>query len=245
MDRAKAKSMTRTVQTIAVVLVAATGAAAIVPLSVKAEPVVDTAAVPPTTPKPIETPKVEVDTTTAATFLDTVSGPVKNQRVETPPTETVATPPPTGVDSWRYLGGIISSTYKRAVVVIDDQQRLLSEGQTFKDVEIVQIDKAFVKVKQGETETTINIAPRQKPVLTVLDPAVAARAGNSGVANPGAYRAPVTSGAANVAAIKNRARDLERLKTDAKMRGDEKGAELLDAEMEGLGKEGKSEKGQK
>lgn len=257
MDRAKAKSMTRTVQTVAVALVAAAGLAAFIPLSVKAEPVADAPADPtPPKPKVVETTKVELDATATSAFLNLVSGPVKNQPVEVGTNDTAPPqPPPTGIGSWRYLGGIISSSYKRAILVIDDQQRLLAEGQTINDVEIVQIDKAFVKVKQGEAETTIDIAPRQKPTLTVLDPSAVARAsggnsngsGNAGfnqpIANPAAARGAVT-GAASLNA-KNRQRDLERMKADAKARGDERSAEMLDGELNGLGKDGKGEKGQK
>lgn len=262
MDRAKAKSMTRTVQTLAVALLGLTAVAAIVPLGAKAGPIeADPAALPPAPPpKPVEVAKVDVDVTTAAANLDSVSGPVKNQHVpeEEKPETTVAAPAPTGIDAWKYLGGIISDSYKRAIVVVNDQQHLLAEGQKFKpdpvnnplaEVLIVEIDRTFIKVKEGETEHTITISPRQKAALNVLDPAAAARvAGANGGANP-SYSAPANRGMATSTQLNpsaaSRLRDLERMKMDAKARGDSKTAESLEGEINDAAKAARFEKGDK
>lgn len=252
MDRAKAKSMTRTVQTVAVVLVAAAAAAALVPLTVKAEVEV---APPPPPPKKVEAPKLDIDTALVTMALNSISGPVKNQPPEKTEDAPPTPPPLVGIEAWRYLGGILSTSYKRAIVVINDQQHLFAEGQKYNPdaahnpdggVEIVQIDKAFIKVKQGEVEHTINLAPRQRPALTVIEPG----AGRNGAANqangnaPGAR--PVNNPAAASLSSRNRQRDLERAKADAKARGDDKAAEMYDQELNSVaGKEGKLEKGEK
>lgn len=258
MDRAKAKSMTRTVQAITAVLLCAAVAAAVVPTGASAPAAEQPPAAPqsaPAAPQPkAQAAPIDFAPHDLAANLDAVSGPVKNgpkppePAGPQPPQPTVAR---TGPESWKYLGGIISDSYKRAVIVIEDQQRLLAEGQTFKpdphadtEYQVLQIDPAFVRVKHGDDEHTINAAPRQRAALNVLDPA-AARAAASGYAAPG-FRAGAptnANAAANANAARNR--DLERMKADAKARGDLKTAELIDAKMNAAGEEGKFEKGEK
>lgn len=254
MDRAKAKSMTRTVQVAAVVFVALGATAAFVPLGVGKPQVVE-AAPPPqpvAPPKVDQAPKIEVDIALLATALNSVSGPVKNQPTPVEDKTEPEKPELTGVDSWRYLGAIMGGAYKRAIVVIDGQQQMLAVGQQYKNAEIVEIDRLYVKVKEGETEHTINLAARQKPTLTLVDPAGrgaggAGAAGGGGVNQPNGART-VGGGVMNPsdpnAAKAARLRELDRMKTDAKMRGDEKAAENIDATMNGI-ESGKNEKGQK
>lgn len=262
MDRAKAKSMTRTVQTVAAALVLVAVAAAFIPFTAKADSTESTAP-PPPPPKPPESAaaRVEIDTALLATALNAVSGPVKNQHVEPEPeTGTPVTQAPvTGLDAWRYLGAIMSSSYKRAIVTFNEQQHLLAEGQKLSldppntpaeahnpanDVEIVQIDKLFIKVKQGEVEKQIDLAPRQRAALNVLDPAAARAAAAAGNVNGVRVNGnQVTPGVESAAA--RRARDLDRAKNDAKMRGDEKSAAMYDAAAADAAKEGKLEKGEK
>jgi hypothetical protein len=264
MDRAKAKTMTTRVQLAAGVFILLAVAAAVAPLGASKADSTDTAAAPPApAPKPAEAPKIEIDTVMLANAINTVSGPVKNQHIE--PDPTTITPPPaapvlTGVDAWRYLGAIMSSTYKRAIIVVNDQQRLVAEGQTVSleaagtpaeshsaanDVQIVEIDKLFVKVKQGEVETKIDIAPRQRAALNVIDPS-GRNNGNGGAPGANNQNRPVSSGsrANDAEAAAKMARNMERFK-DAKARGDEKAAAMYEPGNFDPGKEGKSEKGEK
>ncbi|HYD00685.1 MAG TPA: hypothetical protein VEB22_05610 [Phycisphaerales bacterium] len=262
MDRAKAKSMTRRVQAAAVVFVLLAVAAATAPLGATRAESPEAAPPPaPLAPKPAEAAKVEIDTPMLATALNAVSGPVKNQAA---PVEDVApTPterPSTGIGSWRYLGAIMSSTYKRGIIVVNDKQHLLAVGQRFNpdsapgapanpntDVEIVDIDRTFIKVRQGEVETQIDLAPRKRAELTVVDPASpagrAAAANNPAAVRNGASGATMSGDAAR----DRRIRDLERFKADAKARGDDKAAMAYDSAITeaASGKEGRSEKGEK
>ena len=255
MDRAKAKSMTRKVQAAAGGLLLLGAAAALIPLSITKAESTEAAPPPAPAPKPPETPKVEIDTTILATALNTISGPVKNQPVVQQPGADTAPQPRAkeGLEAWRYLGAIMSGAYKRAIVSVgpagEEQQHLLAEGQTISldppstppeqrnpenNVEIVQIDKGFIKVKQGETETQIDLAPRKRAELTVLDPATvaarAATANNNGRANP------------TDAAALRRQRDMERFRGDsAKIAAEDMAAK--EAAMKEAG--GKGEKGGK
>jgi hypothetical protein len=251
------------VQTLAVGLLGLGAVAAVVPLGAKAgqpdaaaAPAAD--ATPAPAPKPVETAKIDLDPPSVAVFLNAVAGPVKNGPVDpTPPDpEPAAAPQLAGLDACKYLGGIISDTYKRAIISLaSGEQRILGVGQKFKpdsanpnvaDAEVLEIDRTFVKVKQGETEHTISLAPRQKTEVVVLDAAAAARATNNG---GGAGSAQQYRGAANGGQLNpspsSRLRELERMKMDAKARGDSKMAESLESDINDAAKAAKYEKGDK
>ncbi|MFT3683478.1 MAG: hypothetical protein QM783_00905 [Phycisphaerales bacterium] len=258
MDRAKAKSMTRSVQTLAVGLLGLGAVAAVVPLGAKAgqpDAAATAAAAQPTAPVPPKPadPKFELDAPSVAANLDLVAGPVKNAAPPPPtpgPEGDPAPAPVAGIDACKYLGGIVSDTYSRAIIALSDgQQRILGVGAKFKpdpngagEVEVVEIDRTFVKVKEGEVEHTISIAPRQRAAATVVDPAVAAaaaRAGNvPGGVNGGRGGTPQFNAA-------SRLNDLERMKIDAKSRGDTKMAESLESQIGEASKAARYEKGDK
>ncbi|MDP1661829.1 MAG: hypothetical protein Q8L55_07920 [Phycisphaerales bacterium] len=253
MDRAKARSITRRVQAIAAVFVLGAAVAAFAPLGATHAEAPDPADASPVAAKPPEpaAPAVEIDTTMLAAAINAVAGPVKNQPVPVEPVapEQPVAAAPAGLDAWRYLGAIMSSSYKRAIVTVGEKQQLLAEGQRIGEIEIVQIDKQFIKVKQGEVETTIDLAPRQRPALTLLDPAsVAAR--NNANAHPGARS--VSPGAQPGMTLQNgdpsaaaRAqRNAERFK-EARARGDDKAAAQFDPDSEEAAKYEKLEKGEK
>lgn len=234
MDRAKAKSLTRTVQIVAVGLVGAGVAAALVPLTGKVE--IEQAALPPPPPKPPEAPRVEIDATAVAAALNTIAPPVKNQPAPVDATGTEPAPPVlTGIDAWRYLGAIISGSERRAVLVVNDQQRMLKVGQTIENVEVVQVERGFVKVRQGEVERQIDLAARQRPELTIIDAAALARS-NAGArphsspsANP-----PGGGSAGNAASVRAKMQEIERLRIDAKRAGDARSAAALESAMTDL-----------
>lgn len=255
MDRAKARSITRRVQVIAAVLVAGAAVAAFAPLGTTHAEAPGPADAPPVAAKPPESaaPKVEIDTTMLAAAINAVAGPVKNQPVPVEPVapEQPVAAAPAGLDAWRYLGAIMSNTYKRAIVAVSDKQQLLAVGQRIDGIEIVEIDKQFIKVKQGELETTIDLAPRQRPALTLLDPAAAARNGNGnapgGVMNGGGARS-ASSGVilpgGDLSASARAQRNAERFR-EAKARGDDKGAAQFEPGSEEAAKYEKLEKGEK
>jgi hypothetical protein len=168
MNRAKANSLTRRVQVLALLFAAGAVVAGVIPMTASSGPVVPLP--PPIQLKAAEAP-VEVSAPALATAIDAIAPPVviKDQ----PKTEVVTPPPPPS--AWKYLGAIISGSYKRAVVIVNDRQHLVAEGTKVDDTEVVEIDSAYIKIKDAAgAEQMIELAARQKTQLTIAGPTAGA-----------------------------------------------------------------------
>lgn len=173
MNRAKANSLTRKMQVVAIAFAVVAGvvAAGVIPMSAPSGAV--TVAPPPVVPvKPVEAP-MEVNAPALATAIDLIAPPViPREKVDLPP-------PPPPPSAWKYLGAIISGSYKRAVVLVNDKQQLVAEGTKVgpsetAQTEVLEIDPGFIRIKDpAGAEQTIELEARQKTQLLIAAPAPA------------------------------------------------------------------------
>jgi hypothetical protein len=74
--------------------------------------------------------------------------------------ETAAPPPPP--PRWRYIGSILAPTWKRAIVVVGEQQKMVLEGDAIDDkTTVVAIASDHLLVRENGVEREEALAPRQ------------------------------------------------------------------------------------
>lgn len=177
-DKAKAVSMTRLSQVGFVVLACAAGAMAFVGLPNTTPPSDKDFAV--ASGSPIETPAGPKQATmdfagSASRLLRVANAP----KIAPPPeahdagTPEVAPPEP-GLSDVKYLGFANVGSLKMALVVVNNKQRFVREGQALDAERVKLIDPDAVTLSKGESERRIPLQERGSERVTRMKPGPAA-----------------------------------------------------------------------
>lgn len=170
-----ARKHTRQAQIAAGILIAAAGALALLPIgAARGDGEPTTLTLKPPTPKVrIADPLPNADEVSQA--LNNVAPPVP--RVESPkPTDVAGTgdkggpaaQPTPAPAPWRYIGSITNASYRRAIVVHQDKQQLLAEGDKVDSATIVQITPEYLLVRDAQGERQVPLAPKVTPVMQIV-----------------------------------------------------------------------------
>lgn len=87
-----------------------------------------------------------------------------------------AAPPPP--PPWRYIGSITNASYRRAIMVINDSQKLLAEGDKVDDSTLIEINSDYLVLRDGTgAERQVMLAPKQIVTLQLVGAAPPAKGG--------------------------------------------------------------------
>jgi len=175
MDRAQVGRTTRQAQTVGIILLAAGAAIAVLPTGLFSEHADTPATLLPAPPGP-EAPKAPPPVPFDLAMAMENSAPTDQPREQAPATDAndttpgaEPTPPPPPPPTWRYVGSIIGPTLRRAVLAKEDQQKLVSEGETIGDWQIVSIAPHSLTILEHGTERQEPLAARAaKPDESLL-----------------------------------------------------------------------------
>jgi hypothetical protein len=138
----------------------------------------------PATPAASETPALNIAQAGAGlkvvtNFVPTPPPPP----VQVDPTpEVAAAPPPPTPTEWIYVGSLISSSSRSAVIKVDSAQQILGLNATRDNTKLVAIEPDYIEIEKAGVRSTISLADR-----TMLAP-------NEGPKRPVAFR-PVPAAA--------------------------------------------------
>lgn len=171
-----AKRSTRHVQVAAVVLVAAAGALAMLPVGgavSKSGGGGDVTVRPAARTRPSD-PVPEISELSMA--LNRIAPPAPKVEPSAvaggdrgPEATPEAAPAPPAPPPWRYIGSITNAAYRRAIVVVGDRQKLVAENEIIDGgAKLVTITPEYLVVREGETEREVPLAPKVTPTLQVV-----------------------------------------------------------------------------
>lgn len=174
MDRAQVGRTIRQAQTVGIVLLAAGAAIAVLPTGLFSEQAQTPATLLPPAPK-AEAPKAAPPVPFDLAMAMENSAPTDLPREQAPAVEGAADPgaapppPPPPPPAWRYVGSVIGPTIRRAILAKEDQQKLVAEGETLGDWQILNIAPNSLTILEHGSERQEPLAPRApKPDESVL-----------------------------------------------------------------------------
>lgn len=118
--------------------------------------------------KPVTPPKIAIGAVAAhvepdslASRLNALSMPMAAEKPPAPPPDKPKDEPPPEPPAiakivWEYIGGIIAPSARRAIVSIDGEQKMLSEGQTEGDTRLQAVTSDFIIISKNGEETRID-----------------------------------------------------------------------------------------
>jgi hypothetical protein len=216
-----AKRKTILWQVTAVAILAAAGAAIALPMVDKlfAPDEGKKIALAPAPPKPAPPNYSDLKFAEAMNGARGTANPVAPPTPPPPPPEgegiagkdTPPPPPPPSPTEWAYIGSIITSSHRNALVKVDGQQQIFSVGATHNNSKLVAIEKDHIEVETGGVKQSIKLAERtmlapaegpKRPVAFRSAPNLPPTPGGAGgtmVMNPASRPGPLGPGAANAA----------------------------------------------
>lgn len=237
MHRSTAKAYTKRAQFVGAVLVAAAGAVVLV----RATPPEPIKLEIPEAPKSNEAAErankrreIADAAVSLSSKLDAVAPPVPKAEAKPATAVAAAPPPPPPPPPLKYIGAIMTGSFKRAIVVVTgadmkEQQRMLAEGDDVEKQKVLAIAPDYITVRDEKgDEKTIELAARQLRALRIVGSNGAPGSGGMGAftmqPSPGGDGGK-GGGSPEVAAMENKIAEMQK-------NGDAESAAKLQAEVD-------------
>lgn len=259
MHRSTAKAYTKRAQFVGAVLVAAAGAVVLVKAK-PPEPIkIEIAELPKSNEaaeRAVKRREIADAAVSLSSKLDGVAPPVPKVEPKAVAAAPAPPPPPPPPPPLKYIGAIMTGSFKRAIVVVTgadmkEQQKMLAEGDAVEKQTVLAIAPDYITVRDEKgDEKTIELAARQLRALRIVGPNGAPNAsGGMGAIvmqpNPGGGDGGKGGNSPEVAAMENKIAEMQKsgdaesaakLQAEVdRMRGGEKASRVRGGEVGGKG----------